>query len=212
MALRDRSVSTPLLVAIAMAPLLLADAALAAPPAWLGLAAAAALVVAVLAAGHAVARRLLPPGAPTPSRATATAVAATLLLTLPATLLGHLGLLHPPLFLALEALLTLTLTVALTRPSSLGQRPASATATAGDRPTPATGGQAGGGGAPGGGSGPGGGAPAGGRSASVGLWRGALHSSASARHRSLGRRGLALCARRSPRPEPLPPGASPAVG
>ena len=103
-----------LFVSLAIAPLLLADAAMARPPAWLGLAATAALLGAVLTAGRAAARRALPANAPAASRLTAAVVFASLLLVLPATLLGHLGHLHPQLFLAIEALLTLGLTTAFT--------------------------------------------------------------------------------------------------
>jgi hypothetical protein len=96
---RPRSV--PILVAV---PLLLAGAATAAPPSALRLLTALGLLLGLGAAAARISRWLLP-GLSAPSRVSASLVFAAAMIVVPATVLGHWGLLSPRLFLAIEALL-----------------------------------------------------------------------------------------------------------
>ncbi len=106
---------TPLVVTVLAAVPLLLNAALENPPTVLGMVGAAALLAALLAAGHALARRLLGQDQPAPSVLSAAGVAATALLVLPALALGHFGWLDPRLYLAVEVGLTLAVTAGLAR-------------------------------------------------------------------------------------------------
>ena len=91
----------PFLVAV---PLLLAGAATADPPGALRLLTALGLLLGLGAAALRISRRLLP-GLSAASRAASSLVLAAAMIVVPATVLGHCGLLEPRLFLAVEALL-----------------------------------------------------------------------------------------------------------
>jgi len=103
----------PILLA---APLLLLGAVAAAPPEALRLLTALGLVMGLGAAALRISRRLLP-GLSAASRITSSLVFAAAMIVVPATVLGHCGLLEPRLFLAIEALLIAS-TLALRVPES----------------------------------------------------------------------------------------------
>ncbi len=111
--------SVPFLVAV---PLLLAGAAMTAPPGALRLLTALGLLLGLGAAATRISRWLLP-GLSTPSRVSASLVFAAAMIVVPATVLGHWGLLDPRLFLAIEALLvasTLALRIPERSPAPTG--------------------------------------------------------------------------------------------
>ena len=111
--------SVPLLLAV---PLLFAGAAVADPPAVLRLLTAAGLILGLGAAALRISRRLLP-DLSAPSRAASSLVFAAAMIVVPATVLGHCGLLQPRLFLATEALLiasTLALRIPERSPAPTG--------------------------------------------------------------------------------------------
>src|SRR5262245_12054809 len=91
----------PVLIA---APLLLLGAAATAPSDTLRLLTALGLLLGLGAAATRISRWLLP-GLSVPSRIAASLVFAATMIVVPATVLGHYGLLAPRLFLAIEALL-----------------------------------------------------------------------------------------------------------
>lgn len=112
--------SLPVLLAV---PLLLAGAATADPPGVLRLLATLGLLLGLGAAGLRISRRLLS-GLSAASRAASSLVFAAAMIVVPATVLGHCGLLEPRLFLAIEALL-IAATLALRVP----ERPPAPTGT-----------------------------------------------------------------------------------
>jgi len=123
------SIPRPVAGALVSCAVLALTAAVSRPPVPLALLSAAALLTCVGLAGHALARRALS-AAPASSRGSAAFCFALALLVLPATALGHFGLLDPRLYLAVEAVLAAAVVAAATLPPpARGQRASPAGAT-----------------------------------------------------------------------------------